>query len=60
MTHTVKEMQQVQVGSETRDAARRVRRQYVSVDGKARRVRKAYVGVNGKARIVLFGESRMR
>lgn len=52
VTHTVKEMQQVQVGSETRDAARRVRRQYVSVDGKARRVRKAYVGVNGKARLV--------
>lgn len=51
VTHTVKEMQQVQVGSETRDAARRVRRQYVSVDGKARRVRKAYVGVNGKARL---------
>ena len=51
VTHTVKEMQQVQVGSETRDAARRVRRQYVSVEGKARRVRKAYVGVNGKARL---------
>ena len=51
VTHKVKEMQQVQVGSETRDAARRVRRQYVSVDGKARRVRKAYVGVNGKARL---------
>lgn len=59
VTHTVKELQQVQVGEETRAAARRVRRQYVGVEGKARKVRKGYVGVNGKARLFFLNGSEL-
>lgn len=59
VTYTTKEPQQVQVGEETRAAARRVRRQYVGVDGKARKVRKGYVGVNGKARLFFLNGSEL-
>lgn len=59
VTYTTKEPQQVQVGEETRAAARRVRRQYVGVEGKARKVRKGYVGVNGKARLFFLNGSEL-